>query len=62
MWIVFYGNEMTADKPVIVEVQYGGENIILPGFRVRQRGLLHGTFRLPFNAIPGGATVGATGS
>jgi hypothetical protein len=54
--------KVTADKPVIVEVQYGGGNIILPGFRVRQRGLPHGTFRLPFNAIPGGATVGATGS
>ena len=51
--------EMTADKPVIVEVQYGGGNIILPGFRIRHRGLPHGTFLLSFNAIPGGTTVDA---
>jgi hypothetical protein len=32
------GKEMTADKPAIVEVQYGGGKIILPGFRGRHRG------------------------
>jgi hypothetical protein len=56
------GKEMTADKPAIVEVQYGGGKIILPGFRGRHRGQHHGTFRLLFDAIPGSTTVGATGS
>jgi len=56
------GKKMTANKPAIVEVQYGGGKIILPGFRGRHRGQPHGIFRLLFNAIPSDTTVGAAGS
>ena len=45
------GEELIADKPAIVEVQYGKGKIILLGFRVQHRGQSHGTFRLLFNAI-----------
>jgi hypothetical protein len=45
------GEKLIADKPSIVEVQYGGGKIILLGFRVQHRGQPHGTFRLLFNAI-----------
>ena len=45
------GKELIADKPAIVEVQYGRGKIILLGFRVQHRGQSHGTFRLLFNAI-----------
>ncbi len=45
------GKELVADKPAIVEVQYGKGKIILLGFRVQHRGQSHGTFRLLFNAI-----------
>ncbi|MBA7680028.1 hypothetical protein ES703_88335 [subsurface metagenome] len=45
------GKELIADKPAIVEVQYGKGKIILLGFRVQHRGQSHGTFRLLFNAI-----------
>jgi len=45
------GKELIADKPAIVEVQYGSGKIILLGFRVQHRGQPHGTFRLLFNAI-----------
>ncbi len=40
-----------ADKPAIVEVQYGEGKIILLGFRVQHRAQPHGTFALLFNAI-----------
>jgi hypothetical protein len=43
--------ECIADKPAIVEVQYGAGRIILLGFRVQHRGQPHGTFALLFNAI-----------
>ncbi len=43
--------ECIADKPAIVEVQYGQGKIILLGFRVQHRGQPHGTFALLFNAI-----------
>lgn len=45
------GKELIADKPAIVEVQYGDGKIILLGFRVQHRGQPHGTFRILFNAI-----------
>ena len=45
------GKELIADKPAIVEVQYGRGKIILLGFRIQHRGQTHGTFRLLFNAI-----------
>jgi hypothetical protein len=45
------GKELIADKPAIVEVQYGRGKIILLGFSVQRRGQSHGTFRLLFNAI-----------
>ena len=51
------GKELTADKPAIVEVRYGGGKIILLGFRIRHRGQAHGTFRLLFNAIPGSKLI-----
>jgi len=53
---------MIADKPAIVEVQYGSGKIILLGFRIQHRGQPHGTFRLLFNAILGSTTVEAAGS
>jgi hypothetical protein len=53
------GAKLIADKPAIVEVQYGSGKIILLGFRVQYRGQSHGTFRLLFNAILGSATVDA---
>lgn len=56
------GKEMIADKPAIVEVQYGSGKIILLGFRIQHRGQPHGTFRLLFNAILGSTTVEAAGS
>jgi len=56
------GKKMTANKPAIVEVQYGGGKIILPGFRGRHRGQPHGIFRLLLDAILGSSTVGAAGS
>ncbi len=45
------GEELISDKPVIVEVKYGGGKIILFGFGVQHRGQPHGTFRMLFNAI-----------
>jgi hypothetical protein len=45
------GGELIADKPAIVEVQYGDGRIILLGFAVQHRGQPHGTFRLLFNSI-----------
>ena len=45
------GGELIADKPAIVEVQYGKGKLILLGFRVQHRGQPHGTFALLFNAI-----------
>ncbi len=45
------GEKLIADKPAIVEVQYGAGRIILLGFAVQHRGQLHGTFRLLFNAV-----------
>jgi hypothetical protein len=45
------GQELIADKPAIVEVQYGEGRIILLGFAVQHRGQPHGTFRLLFNSI-----------
>ncbi|MHC4073512.1 MAG: M14 family metallopeptidase [Planctomycetota bacterium] len=45
------GAELIADKPAIVEVQYGKGKIILLGFAVQHRGQPHGTFRLLFNSI-----------
>jgi len=45
------GAELIADKPAIVEVQYGQGKIILLGFAVQHRGQPHGTFRLLFNSI-----------
>ena len=45
------GEKLIADKPAIVEVQYGAGKIILLGFAVQHRGQPHGTFRLLFNAI-----------
>ena len=45
------GAKLIADKPAIVEVQYGRGKIILLGFRVQYRGQSHGTFRILFNAI-----------
>ena len=53
------GTELIADKPAIVEVQYGSGKIILLGFRVQHRGQPHGTFRLLFNAILSSTMVGA---
>ncbi len=45
------GGDLIADKPAIVEVQYGQGRIILLGFRVQHRAQPHGTFPLLFNAI-----------
>ncbi len=45
------GEELIADKPAIVEVQYGEGKIILLGFAVQYRGQPYGTFRLLFNSI-----------
>ncbi|UCD00284.1 MAG: hypothetical protein JSW66_10455 [Phycisphaerales bacterium] len=45
------GQELIADKPAIVDVEYGAGRIILLGFAVQHRGQPHGTFRLLFNAI-----------
>jgi len=53
------GKELIADKPAIIEVQYGSGNIILLGFRVQHRGQPHGTFRLLFNAILSSTMVDA---
>ncbi|MFC1633731.1 M14 metallopeptidase family protein [Planctomycetota bacterium] len=55
------GEGLIADKPGIVEVQYGKGKIILLGFRVQHRGQPHGTFRLLFNAILSSTTTRATG-
>jgi len=48
-WIC--GGQLIADKPAIVEVQYGRGRILLLGFRVQHRCQSHGTFPLLFNAI-----------
>lgn len=45
------GGQLIADKPAIVEVQYGRGRILLLGFRVQHRCQSHGTFPLLFNAI-----------
>ena len=45
------GQELIADKPAIVEVEYGDGRIILLGFAIQNRAQPHGTFRLLFNAI-----------
>lgn len=45
------GGDLIADKPAIVEVQFGEGKIVLFGFRIQHRGQPHGTFRLLFNAI-----------
>jgi len=50
------GKELIADKPAIVEVQYGRGKVILLGFPVQHRGQTYGTFRLLFNAILGSTT------
>ena len=48
-WIL--GKKVIADKPAVVEVEYGAGRIVLFGFRVQHRAQPHGTFRLLFNAI-----------
>ncbi len=45
------GGDLIADKPAIVEVDYGEGHIVLLGFRVQHRGHPHGTFRFLFNAM-----------
>ncbi len=45
------GGELIADKPAIVEVEYGKGKILLIGISVQRRGQPHGTFRILFNAI-----------
>ena len=45
------GGELIADKPAIVEVEYGEGRILLIGISVQRRGQPHGTFRILFNAI-----------
>jgi len=55
------GKDLIADKPAIVEVQYGEGKIILLGFRVQHRGQPHGTFRLLFNAILSSTTAKTAG-
>ena len=45
------GKDLIADKPAIVEVEYGQGRIILLGFRIQHRAQSHGTFPLLFNAI-----------
>ena len=55
------GKDLIADKPAIVEVQFGEGKIILLGFRVQHRGHPHGTFRLLFNAILSSTMTRANG-
>jgi hypothetical protein len=45
------GDELIADKPAILDIQYGEGNIYLFGISVQRRGQPHGTFKLLFNAI-----------
>ncbi len=45
------GGKTIADKPAVVEVQYGKGKIVLLGFRVQHRSQTYGAFRLLFNAI-----------
>jgi hypothetical protein len=56
------GAELIADKPAIVQVQYGRGKVILLGFAIQHRGQPHGTFRLLFNSILSSTTTkGARG-
>jgi len=55
------GEDLIADKPAIVEVQYGEGKIILLGFAVQYRGQSHGTFRLLFNSILSSTTARSAG-
>lgn len=45
------GEDYIADKPAIVEVDYGDGHIVLIGFGVQRRAQPHGTFPILFNAI-----------
>jgi hypothetical protein len=45
------GDELIADKPAILDIQYGEGNVFLFGISVQRRGQPHETFKLLFNAI-----------
>ncbi|MGH7506536.1 MAG: M14 family zinc carboxypeptidase, partial [Longimicrobiales bacterium] len=52
-WLL--GEEVIAEKAAMVEVAHGSGRVVLIGFRAQHRAQTHGTFKLVFNALVGGA-------
>jgi len=52
-WLI--GEQVIAGKAAMVSVQMGRGRVVMVGFRPQHRAQTHGTFKLVFNALLGGA-------
>jgi hypothetical protein len=57
-WLL--GEPVIAKKAAMVSVRHGSGRIVLIGFRPQHRAQTHGTFKLMFNALLGGAEARAS--